>query len=132
MNFPASCPFCNCRPTFLPRPKVQRFDGDQLPFEMDAGLSDQLRQLADEQNATMYMVLFAAYHVLLSKYAGQEDVIAGPHRRKAACGPGDHGGHVCQHAGGPNPADTGCIVCPVSRAIERTNPGDGRASGLSL
>ncbi|MCF6134633.1 amino acid adenylation domain-containing protein [Thermoactinomyces vulgaris] len=64
-------------PTDFPRPKVQRFDGDQLPFEMDAGLSDQLRQLADEQNATMYMVLFAAYHVLLSKYAGQEDLIVG-------------------------------------------------------
>lgn len=40
-------------------------------------LSARLRELAAERESTLYMVLLAAYTVMLSKYSGQEDLIVG-------------------------------------------------------
>jgi tyrocidine synthetase-3 len=59
------------------RPPVQSFEGDSFSFEMDAELTARLNQLAAESGTTMYMLLLAAYNVLLFKYSGSEDVIVG-------------------------------------------------------
>ena len=64
-------------PTDLPRPAVRSFEGDRMTFTLEASLTAGLRRLAEETGATMYMVLLAAYKVLLSKYTGQEDLIVG-------------------------------------------------------
>ena len=40
-------------------------------------LADGLKGLAAETGTTLYMVLLAAYHVLMSKYSGQEDIVIG-------------------------------------------------------
>ena len=48
-----------------------------MTFTLEASLTAGLRRLAEETGATMYMVLLAAYKVLLSKYTGQEDLIVG-------------------------------------------------------
>ncbi|ATX83953.1 hypothetical protein CU084_08360 [Bacillus velezensis] len=36
-----------------------------------------LLKLAEETESTLYMVLLAAYFILISKYSGQEDIIVG-------------------------------------------------------
>ncbi|MFC7443126.1 amino acid adenylation domain-containing protein [Laceyella putida] len=64
-------------PTDFPRPPVQRYEGAYLTFTIDERLSGKLKQLAEKQEATPYMILLAAYTVLLSKYSGQEDIIVG-------------------------------------------------------
>lgn len=59
------------------RSTVRNYEGAHLEFDVDASLSARLRELAAERESTLYMVLLAAYTVLLSKYSGQEDVIVG-------------------------------------------------------
>ncbi|WP_044356943.1 condensation domain-containing protein, partial [Paenibacillus sp. E194] len=64
-------------PADYERPEVQSFEGDALYFEIDRLLADGLQRIAAETGATMYMVLLAAYTILLSKYTGQEDIVVG-------------------------------------------------------
>ncbi|WP_159882428.1 non-ribosomal peptide synthetase [Paenibacillus puerhi] len=64
-------------PTDRPRPAVQSFGGDSLTFAAGASLTGQLQQLAEQQEATLFMVLLGAYQVLLAKYSGQEDIVVG-------------------------------------------------------
>ncbi|MEK4732085.1 non-ribosomal peptide synthase/polyketide synthase [Paenibacillus sp. FSL L8-0641] len=64
-------------PTDYPRPAVQSFEGDAVSFEINPELSVKLNKLATDNGATLYMVLMAAYNVLLSRYTGQEDIIVG-------------------------------------------------------
>ncbi|QHZ56608.1 tyrocidine non-ribosomal peptide synthetase TycB [Brevibacillus sp. NSP2.1] len=64
-------------PTDFPRPAVKSFAGGQITLSMDQPLLDALRELAAKTNTTLFMVLLAAYNVLLAKYAGQDDIIVG-------------------------------------------------------
>ncbi|MBO3285399.1 non-ribosomal peptide synthetase [Paenibacillus polymyxa] len=64
-------------PADYPRPAVQSYEGQTLEFSFDASKTDGLKQLASETGTTLFMVLLAAYNVLLHKYSGQEDVIVG-------------------------------------------------------
>ncbi|WP_368656566.1 amino acid adenylation domain-containing protein [Brevibacillus dissolubilis] len=64
-------------PTDYPRPPVQSFEGDRIPFVMEEGLAQGLRELAAQTGSTMYMVLLASLHVLLAKYSGQDDILIG-------------------------------------------------------
>lgn len=59
------------------RPAVQQFDGQTLTFRLDAEKGEALKQLASDSGATLYMLLLAAYSILLHKYAGQEDIVVG-------------------------------------------------------
>ncbi|WP_456238655.1 amino acid adenylation domain-containing protein, partial [Paenibacillus glycinis] len=64
-------------PTDYPRPAVRSFEGARVGFTLDETLAGRLRDMAEETGTTLYMVLLAAYKVLLSKYTGQEEVIVG-------------------------------------------------------
>lgn len=64
-------------PTDFPRPLIQRFEGAYTTFTLDAALTRKIKRLMDEHHATLYMVLLAAYNVLLSKYTGQEEIVVG-------------------------------------------------------
>lgn len=64
-------------PLDFSRPAVQQFDGQTLTFTLDAEKSEALKRLAGDSGATLYMLLLAAYSVLLHKYAGQEDIVVG-------------------------------------------------------
>ncbi|WP_327195511.1 non-ribosomal peptide synthase/polyketide synthase [Paenibacillus alvei] len=64
-------------PTDFVRPAARSFEGDVVPFSIDKQMTDSLQRIADENGATLYMVLSAAYSILLSKYSGQEDFIVG-------------------------------------------------------
>lgn len=63
-------------PYDYPRPKVLTFKGDTVKCSIDMSVIEKLKSnLQDE--TTLYMAVLAVYHVLLSKYSGQEDVIVG-------------------------------------------------------
>ncbi|MGG4207781.1 amino acid adenylation domain-containing protein, partial [Paenibacillus jamilae] len=64
-------------PTDYPRPAVQSFEGQTLTSFVDKATNEGLKQLAAQRGATLYMVLLAAYTVLLHKYTGQDDLIVG-------------------------------------------------------
>ncbi|HEX7312963.1 MAG TPA: amino acid adenylation domain-containing protein [Pyrinomonadaceae bacterium] len=64
-------------PTDFPRPPVQRHTGAHLPFALGAELSAGLRRLAVARGVTPFMLVLAAFQLLLSKYSGQEDVVVG-------------------------------------------------------
>lgn len=64
-------------PTDFPRGPVQSFEGDLLRFRVGPATVEGLRGISRTCGATMYMTLLAAYTILLSKYAGQEDIIIG-------------------------------------------------------
>lgn len=75
-TFAGTIPVLNL-PTDYPRPVVMSFEGATLTFEIGQMLTDQLKQLALHHGATLYMVLLAAYNLLLAKYTGQEDIVVG-------------------------------------------------------
>src|SRR5947209_64038 len=63
--------------TDYPRPSVQSFAGATHQFVLDAQLTRQLKNLAERQGGTLYMVLLAAFKTLLYRYTGQEDICVG-------------------------------------------------------
>ncbi|MCU0286267.1 MAG: amino acid adenylation domain-containing protein, partial [Acidobacteria bacterium] len=64
-------------PTDFIRPKVQSFEGRSIGFEIGPVETTQLKQLALEQNSTLYMILLAAFGIFLAKISGQEDIVIG-------------------------------------------------------
>ncbi|MEL6438027.1 MAG: amino acid adenylation domain-containing protein [Cyanobacteria bacterium J06621_8] len=64
-------------PTDFPRGRIQTFRGGNQSFELGEELTQQLNALAQESGVTMFMLLLAAYKVLLSRHSGQEDIIVG-------------------------------------------------------
>ncbi|MFC0212779.1 amino acid adenylation domain-containing protein, partial [Paenibacillus chartarius] len=64
-------------PTDYSRPAVRSFEGDELSFTAEAELVRKLMQLSSDTGATLYTVLMAAFHVLLAKQTGQDDIVVG-------------------------------------------------------
>ncbi|HEX6100799.1 MAG TPA: amino acid adenylation domain-containing protein, partial [Thermoanaerobaculia bacterium] len=64
-------------PTDFPRPSVQTYAGASHSFSLDARLTGQLRHLAEQHGATLYMALLAALKALLHRYTGQNDLCVG-------------------------------------------------------
>ncbi|NVJ03368.1 AMP-binding protein, partial [Myxococcus sp. AM009] len=64
-------------PTDKPRPAVQAFRGGHLDQSWSLPLWERVKALAQREGATPFMVLLAAFQVVLSKYARQEDVCVG-------------------------------------------------------
>ncbi|MBR8664605.1 bacitracin non-ribosomal peptide synthetase BacC [Bacillus paralicheniformis] len=64
-------------PTDYPRPQMHSVEGDRIGFAIDGELTKKLKRIAKNNGATMYMLLLAAYTVLLRTYSGQEDLIIG-------------------------------------------------------
>jgi amino acid adenylation domain-containing protein len=64
-------------PTDYPRPEVTSFVGATYEFALDAELTEKLKRLAERKNGTLYMVLLAAFKVLVYRYSGQSDICVG-------------------------------------------------------
>ena len=64
-------------PADYPRPSVQSFAGNSVRFHISREITEALARLAANTGTTLYMVLLAAYNILLSRYTGQEDIIVG-------------------------------------------------------
>ena len=75
-QFPDDIPVLNM-PTDFPRPPVQSFEGGKISFRLNKSLTGKIKKISRENNATLYMTLLAAYNILLSKYADQEDIVVG-------------------------------------------------------
>ncbi|MDR0842620.1 MAG: amino acid adenylation domain-containing protein [Acidobacteriota bacterium] len=60
-----------------PRPAMQSHAGGDVPVRFDAALTAGLNALARRHGATLFMVLFAGWAVLLSRLSGQEEVVIG-------------------------------------------------------
>jgi amino acid adenylation domain-containing protein len=60
-----------------PRPAIQTYHGAAETFVLTAEVVEQLQMIARAEQATLYMVLLAAFHVLLYRYSGQEDCLIG-------------------------------------------------------
>ncbi|MEV6986122.1 amino acid adenylation domain-containing protein [Sphaerisporangium sp. NPDC051017] len=60
-----------------PRPAVQRHRGGVIPFHIDAATGEAVRRVARGHGATNFMVLLAAFIVLLRRYGGQRDISVG-------------------------------------------------------
>jgi hypothetical protein len=63
--------------TDRPRPPVQTYRGQTLPFRLEASLSRRIEDLARSERTTLNTVLQAAFLVLLHRYSGQEDLLVG-------------------------------------------------------
>ncbi|GAV14222.1 SDR family NAD(P)-dependent oxidoreductase [Paenibacillus sp. NAIST15-1] len=63
--------------TDYPRPVLQSFAGDKRIFTADCVTLEQLQRLAAGLETTMFMLLLAAYNVLLAKVANQDDIVVG-------------------------------------------------------
>jgi amino acid adenylation domain-containing protein len=77
-------------PADFARPHIQNFEGSRLAFDIDSASTRLLETLADDTKTTMFMVLLAAYYLLLHKLSGQEDIVVGvpiAGRRHAAVQP---------------------------------------------
>jgi non-ribosomal peptide synthetase component F len=64
-------------PSDRPRPAVQSYRGAALDFQLPPALCSGLRELARGQGATLFMLLLAAYKVLLLRYSGQRELRVG-------------------------------------------------------
>ncbi|WP_329172792.1 non-ribosomal peptide synthetase/type I polyketide synthase [Streptomyces sp. NBC_01477] len=64
-------------PTDAPRPAVQTHNGASEFFVLDEELSARVHALARENDVTVFMVLLAAYYLLLHRHSGQDDIVVG-------------------------------------------------------
>ena len=66
-------------PTDFQRPATQTFRGSRLDFAIPEDLGEALRQLSQEEGATLFMTLLAGLDVLLARSLQQDDVVVGTH-----------------------------------------------------
>jgi amino acid adenylation domain-containing protein len=64
-------------PIVRPRPATPRYQGARVSCELDAAQARDLRAFCQREQVTPFMLLLAAYQVLLFRYGGQEDIIVG-------------------------------------------------------
>ncbi|MEH2001258.1 MAG: amino acid adenylation domain-containing protein [Nostoc sp.] len=64
-------------PTDRQRPAIQTYNGASYNFKISQKLTEQLKKLAQTEGVTQYIVLLAAFQVLLYRYTGQEDILVG-------------------------------------------------------
>jgi pristinamycin I synthase-3/4 len=63
--------------TDFPRPAIHSYKGATVPFELRGDTYDGLKSLAQQERATLFMTLAAAFAVLLARYTDQDDLSLG-------------------------------------------------------
>ncbi len=64
-------------PVDRPRPALQSVNGASENFILDADLSSEIMALTKEEGATLFMILLAAFQILLHRYSGQNQILVG-------------------------------------------------------
>ncbi len=64
-------------PADRPRPSVQTFRGARHQLTLSKPLTAELRDLSQHQGVTLFMLLFAAFQALISRYTGGDDIVVG-------------------------------------------------------
>ncbi len=73
----AGAPALITLPGDWPRPAQQGYRGDRLSLALPAALTDELRRLARAEGVTLFMLLFAAFNVVLGRWSGHADLVIG-------------------------------------------------------
>ena len=64
-------------PTDRPRRSLSTPNSGQVQLRLSATLSDQLRQLAQERDCTLFVLMLAAYKILLGRWGRSQDISVG-------------------------------------------------------
>ncbi|MEO8445315.1 MAG: condensation domain-containing protein, partial [Gammaproteobacteria bacterium] len=64
-------------PLDRPRPRLQSYRGNRLGHALPEALTAQLKALAAAEGVTLFMLLFAAFNLLLARWSGQRDLVVG-------------------------------------------------------
>ncbi|HEX8436630.1 amino acid adenylation domain-containing protein, partial [Archangium sp.] len=64
-------------PTDKPRPAVQTYRGATVPVKLPSVLAKRVREVAQQEGVTPFMLLLAVWQTLLGRYSGQQDVSVG-------------------------------------------------------
>lgn len=64
-------------PADFPRPLIKEYSGSSVTVEIDAATTEGLRAIAEQDGATMFMVMLSLFNVLLSKLSNQQDIVIG-------------------------------------------------------
>jgi amino acid adenylation domain-containing protein len=64
-------------PTRGARPSRHTLNGAEQRWRLNLSLTEKLRVLSRSENATLFMLLLAAFKVLLLRYTGQQDILVG-------------------------------------------------------
>jgi len=75
-QFKGEIPILNL-PTDKSRPKKMTHRGAGEDFKLTKELTEKLKRLSQENNATLFMTLLASFNLLLSRYSHQEDIVIG-------------------------------------------------------
>lgn len=75
-QFKSEIPILNL-PTDYNRPIKKSFKGEKEYFILEHSIVEKLNTACSETGTTLFMVLFAAFNVLLFKYSGQQDIVVG-------------------------------------------------------
>jgi amino acid adenylation domain-containing protein len=70
-------PPCLELPLDRPRPPRQTYRGSRVSRGLSAQLTSDLKALAARESCTLFMVLLAAFDVLLARYSAQQDIVVG-------------------------------------------------------
>ncbi|MBB4770700.1 amino acid adenylation domain-containing protein, partial [Xanthomonas arboricola] len=73
----AELPAVHGLPLDLPRPAQPEFAGTRLRTRVDAACLARLHALARRHDASLFMVIQAAFCTLLSRYSGEDDIVIG-------------------------------------------------------
>ncbi|MCP4149617.1 MAG: amino acid adenylation domain-containing protein, partial [bacterium] len=75
-RFAGEIPLLNL-PTDFPRPKIQRYEGTAVDFELSPNDFKILKSIALNEHVTHFILLLTAFNTLLSKLGRQEDIVVG-------------------------------------------------------
>ncbi|MBJ8015077.1 SDR family NAD(P)-dependent oxidoreductase [Bacillus cereus group sp. N34] len=64
-------------PIDFPRPAIKTYSGNLYRFVIDEKITESLRELSIKTDMTLYMILLAAYNVLIAKVSNQQDILIG-------------------------------------------------------
>jgi amino acid adenylation domain-containing protein/non-ribosomal peptide synthase protein (TIGR01720 family) len=64
-------------PLDKPRPHIQSYRGTKQAFVISPELTNALKTLTQQENCTLFMILLAAFKVLLYRYTAAEDIVVG-------------------------------------------------------
>lgn len=73
----AGAPDVLALPIDHPRPAQMIYRGASVVFRLNAECTERIRALARSENVTLYVVLLAAFELLLGRYTGQDDFLVG-------------------------------------------------------
>jgi acyl carrier protein len=60
-----------------PRPAVRKFEGAYDPIPISKDVADLIRKFSQQEGATPFMTLLAAFNALLARYSGQDHIVLG-------------------------------------------------------